>query len=224
MRVALALLTGVWSLLLAGRLAAAWLGAELAALVAFAAATALVCATRRRRRAQGCFKVWVFGAAAGYAAFPACVALISVLGLAAGLAPRGLALPGRGGPALWLAALVFAPIFEEILYRERLLHALRSRSGPAAAVVATSALFALPHLEPWAVLGAAAVGAGLALSMLTGRSTGLCISVHAGLNLASLLCGAPPLRWCLAPWGSAAVASALAFAAWAALKRSRQRA
>ena len=44
--------------------------------------------------------------------------------------------------------IALAPVFEELLYRQRLLDPLRRRVGAAAAVTISSLLFAFPHLSP----------------------------------------------------------------------------
>jgi membrane protease YdiL (CAAX protease family) len=158
-------------------------------------------------------------AVAGYATFPAFTSCAIVLGLAIGLAPIPGAPPWRGGAALAWSALVAAPIAEELLYRERVYDALRARWPAAPTVAATSALFALPHLEPWPVVGAFVAGLGLGALRACGAPAAACIGAHAGLNLASLACGAPPVRGALPP---AAAALALACAAAAALKLRRR--
>ena len=53
----------------------------------------------------------------------------------------------------------------------------------------TSALFALPHLEAWSVLGTFLVGLALGVVRIVAGSLALCIGVHAGLNLASVVWG-----------------------------------
>jgi membrane protease YdiL (CAAX protease family) len=91
--------------------------------------------------------------------------------------------PGANGP-LWVGAtVVLAPIFEEIVYRERLLPALEERFGGVSALVLSSAAFALPHTDTWAMAGSFAAGLVLGGVMLTSRDVALCIGVHAGLNL-----------------------------------------
>jgi membrane protease YdiL (CAAX protease family) len=138
-------------------------------------------------------------AGAGLLALPAWLALIGGVGGALGLAPRGASPPIP--PASFQAgvSVLLAPALEELLYRERLLPPLRRRLGTPVAVATTSALFALPHAEPWAVLGTFLVGLALGGLLCAGRSTALCVGYHAGLNLAGLLCGVPPVRGALRP-------------------------
>jgi len=78
------------------------------------------------------------------------------------------------------------PVVEELLYRERIWDALGAVPLLIRGLV-TSALFALPHVEAWSVLGTFLVGAGLALTRAASRSLGFCVALHAGLNLGGLI-------------------------------------
>jgi membrane protease YdiL (CAAX protease family) len=190
-RAILALLAG-WNVLLLGGLAASFVGERLALLASFGAAALLLLTTRPRsaspmRLRPRVLVAGALGLVAGYASLPFWIALIVSLGSALGLEPTGVAPLGRSGAARWVVGLVLAPVFEELLYRERLLPPLRRALGVAPALVLTSLLFALPHLEPWAVLGTFVVGLGLGSLLLAGGSVVACIGLHAGLNLAALL-------------------------------------
>lgn len=212
----------VASLLLAAPLLAPTLGEDGAGLAAQSAAAALLLATRPgapRPRAPALASA--AGVAAGYASFPAWVATAIALGLALGLAPTEPAPPGRGDPAAWVSALVAAPVFEELLHRERVFDALHPRLGGGATVVVTSALFAASHLEPWAVTGAFLVGLGLGALRLLGAPLALCIAAHAGLNLASLVCGSPPVRLALSPLAAGGVGLAAGALALRVSRRPR---
>lgn len=133
------------------------------------------------------------GLVAGFASFPAWIAASARLGLALGLPLPAPVPAGAGAPLHWLSVLWLAPVFEELGYRGRLLPVLERGVGTPAAICISSLLFALPHLEVWNVLAAFAVGLGLgALAKLSG-STAACVGMHAGLNLAALLRGVPPV-------------------------------
>jgi membrane protease YdiL (CAAX protease family) len=182
------LLLAVWDLLLLGRVSSRWVGSEAATFISFLLAALLVTASRRRRaleRARSALGIAV-GTVAGWATYPMWVFLIVSLGLALGLPPReGLDRPAQGIASI-LSAVVLAPVFEELLYRERLLVALRARAGASVAIAVTSVLFALPHLEAWSVLGTFLVGLALGVTRVVAGSISLCIGIHAGLNLASV--------------------------------------
>jgi membrane protease YdiL (CAAX protease family) len=187
-------------------LLAIWLVPAQASLGAFAIVAAALLARRppHRRRAAGSIRqLAAFGAAAcaGALAQPAWLRAVARIGLALGLTPvsPAPAPPAGAAAALWLGAGCVGPLAEELLYRERLLLALRG-AGPVAAVIASSALFALPHLEPWWMLGAFLQGLWLGALAWTSRSLSLCIAYHAGVNVACLAAGMPmrPRGACLA--------------------------
>lgn len=160
--------------------------------LSFLAATALLLALRSYQqdrpvaRAGG---ILLLGGIGGFVSFPAWLAVIGAVGAALDLEPVSATPRGNGGPGLWVATLFLAPVFEELLYRERLLSALRPLLGTSAAIGVTSVLFALPHVEPWNVLGTLMVGLVLGGAMWTSRSLALCTGLHMGLNLAALVAG-----------------------------------
>lgn len=86
--------------------------------------------------------------------------------------------------ALGLLAAVVAPVLEELLFRGFLIEALLPRAGPAAAVVASSILFAAFHGE--ALLPLTAKGLVLGWIFLRTRSLFVPILAHATNNAAAL--------------------------------------
>jgi len=224
------LMAGVWGLIAGGRWLVSSLGHERATFVAFLAATVVVLAARRRqdeiarsRRARH-WAVLGLAGLSGWCCHTALTTLIAAVGLALGLAPRLRASGPPPGLLMLFSVLLLAPIFEELLYRECLLPSLASRCGRPAALLVSSACFALPHVEAWAVLGAFIVGLVLGALMLAEPDAGLCIAAHAGLNLAGLLAAraSAPLP---AGWGLVGVQLAvglLAIAAAIALARRGQ--
>jgi len=180
---ALAVLALVWGVLTARHLLAPWLGADVTVFFTFAAATAIVLATRPRSlRGRGKRPVvgggvWVLGLVGGFVALVVAVASAPFVGL---VAPA----PGLSGRATtWLSIVVLAPVFEELLYRERLLPVFTRAFGFAGAALATSTLFAAPHVHAWSVLGAFCTGLLLAGAMHGTGSIALCIGLHMGWNL-----------------------------------------
>ena len=104
----------------------------------------------------------------------------------AGVSERGTmqairqALSGVSGPELFAAVLVIGPIAgtaEEVFFRGYMQSMLRERWRPAAAVVVTSAAFALLHVD-W-VHGTLAFGLGLYLGLCT-ELTGSALPAVAG--------------------------------------------
>ncbi len=199
-----------WTLLALGALLVPWLGRASALFVSFASAAGLMLAVRPARGERAARpRVVVSAFLAGFASYPAWVVGIAVIGIGLGLPARLPEPPGGGSPLLWAAVLLLAPLFEELLYRERLLPAFRARLGTPIAIAFSSLLFALPHLEPWNVLGAFVVGLMLGAAYTRTRCTALCIAFHAGLNSACLVSGVPPVDPVLEPVTSAIAGSVL---------------
>jgi membrane protease YdiL (CAAX protease family) len=191
---ALATVSGVWLILLAASLAGAHIGEPTALVGGFGAAAACVLATRERApRAATSVTAVALGFASGFAGQPAWLAAIASVGLAVGLAPRPPSLAASGVCA-WLAVGLLAPVFEELLYRERLIPALRAFTGAPLAIALSSALFAVPHGEAWSTFGSFLVGLALGVLQVRTGSVALCIAAHAGLNAASLIGVAPLLE------------------------------
>jgi membrane protease YdiL (CAAX protease family) len=188
------LLTGaVWLALAGTGWLAAPLGQPAVALLGFSLATLLVLGARDRRvtkwrgpRGAGL----LLAAAGGFAGMAGARMLLCLVGGSPAWEPVGTPLarrlPPSDVPATWLAFAVLGPVFEELLYRERLLGALRTSAGPCAAALGSSLLYALPHGEPLAVAGAFGFGLVLAWTMLRTRSLPVCVCMHAGANAAWL--------------------------------------
>ncbi len=199
-----------WTSLALGVLLVPWLGREPALFGSFAAVAGMLVAIRPTRRpAVRWPRVFVSAFLAGLVSYPAWVVAIAWIGIAIGLPARLPVPPGAGSALSWLALVLFAPWFEELLYRERLLPVLRARFGVALAIVLSSLLFALPHLEAWNVLGVFVVGLGLGAAFARTGCTVLCIGCHAGLNSACLISGVPPVDPPLGPACGAILGGAL---------------
>ena len=192
------LLTTVWCLLLLGGVLRPGLGSEAALLASYACCAALLLASRPRPRGAAAPAACGLAFAAGFVALPGWLVFISLLGCALGLAP-GPAPRVESNVCAWLSHVGLAPLFEELLYRERLLPALRARVGAPLALLLSSALFAVPHLDAWSMLTTFCVGSALGGVFLATRRAPLCVAYHAGSNAAVLVCGLPPLRAALAP-------------------------
>lgn len=84
---------------------------------------------------------------------------------------------GRGGWTL-LAVVIAAPVAEELLFRGLLTEMLRRHMGSVAAVILSSAVFALMHLQPAVMIDAFLAGLALCYIYLLTRSIYACILLH----------------------------------------------
>jgi membrane protease YdiL (CAAX protease family) len=210
----LALLSAVWSLLLAPALVPPAL--RDACLVACcAAALGLLLATGPRiscgRLSGGCAPV-LLGLALAVVSYPAWIASIDGVGRALGLPAPPVVPPAQLSAASWLTVVALGPILGEIIYRGRVLPFVARRAGRPAAVLASTALFSAAHSGPWLVLVTAVAGLALGMLRVATGSVAAGIGLHAGLNLGGALFGAPPLRHPL-PAPAACLAGAVALAA-----------
>jgi len=97
--------------------------------------------------------------------------------LPAGLLGRGVAV---------LAAVVAAPVAEEIIFRGLIYRVARATWGPLPAMALSSVVFGLVHFEPWYVFGLIGVGAMLAFIYEATGSLTACIVAHAVHNAVSV--------------------------------------
>jgi len=95
---------------------------------------------------------------------------------------------GVGDWALFVVAVVVvAPLVEELYFRGLLLRSVEYRFGRWVAVVASSAIFALVHLNPILLPGLFVLGVIAAcLTLWTGR-LGSALSLHVGFNLTTVI-------------------------------------
>ncbi len=87
-------------------------------------------------------------------------------------------------PLILISALLMAPFFEEVIYREHLLAWLQRRTAASLAILLSSLAFALPHPGQWSMLSSFVAGLFLGWARFTGGHLLHCIGIHAGLNLA----------------------------------------
>ncbi|MGB8332359.1 MAG: CPBP family intramembrane glutamic endopeptidase [Polyangiales bacterium] len=92
-----------------------------------------------------------------------------------------------GGLSAVVALVLVAPLTEELLFRGWLLQELKEQYGRSHALIWSSVLFGLVHLEPSAVLYATLGGLVLGAVALRTRSTLASIATHAGVNALPLV-------------------------------------
>lgn len=211
---ALAVVVATWMLLAGVAVMTPWVGPEPAVIAAFAVAMVIVVASRvsGSPRRAGPLAILCAGAA-GFAGHAAWIAAIASVGSGLGMEPRGVAAQGGARLSEWVAILVVAPVLEELLYRERLLGALRPVCGTVVAILLSSIAFAVPHLESWHVLGTFLVGIALGAVYAVSGSIAVCVALHLGLNLAGLTT-AGLREGAFDPWPSAWAAAGLGSLSW----------
>lgn len=87
---------------------------------------------------------------------------------------------------LWIAAGLFAPVFEELLFRGFLFQNLRQRFGSTTAMLLSGLAFGAVHLDPGHLLPLTALGAALAFLYERSGTLLVPIAVHACWNVATI--------------------------------------
>jgi len=88
----------------------------------------------------------------------------------------------------FITVCIIAPVFEEILFRGILLRGLlQNNKNPFLAILLSSFLFGLAHMNPWQFLGAGLLGAVFGFVYYRTKSLWLCIFLHALNNTISFL-------------------------------------
>lgn len=188
-----------WALLDSARPLVPILGTDYATFLAFSACSTLALTTRPRlspwnpkgRNGQPIY-TFLSASIAGWAIGPALATAVMTIGLDWGwqpTQPNALSLIG------WLNALLLAPLFEEILYRENLLVWLRARVPLAFALLLSSLAFALPHPGSFSRFAALLSGLILASTRSLTHSLWPCIGFHFGLNLFGVLAAETADGW-----------------------------
>ncbi|MFA7688039.1 MAG: type II CAAX endopeptidase family protein [Moheibacter sp.] len=86
----------------------------------------------------------------------------------------------------FITVCILAPFFEEILFRGILLRGmLQYKMNPTLAIVFSSVLFGLVHMNPWQFLGAGILGVVFAFVYYRTQSLWVCIFLHALNNTVS---------------------------------------
>ncbi|MBM3889563.1 MAG: CPBP family intramembrane metalloprotease [Verrucomicrobia bacterium] len=102
-----------------------------------------------------------------------------------------------GGTCLWgtvLTMVVVAPVTEELFMRGLVFRGLLNRYGVVTAVLVSSFLFALLHLNPWQFISAAALGVLFAWWFWETRSLVPCLVGHALTNAMVVLLPHLPVK------------------------------
>ncbi len=89
--------------------------------------------------------------------------------------------------AMGLAAVIVAPLAEELLFRGLVLRQIRQRLGPVPALLTSSVLFAAMHGDPAQMLTYTVLGAGFGLGYLWSGSLWTPVIMHALWNLGAVV-------------------------------------
>jgi len=87
------------------------------------------------------------------------------------------------GLFMFLALVIAAPILEELIFRGIILDGLLRIYSPTKAIVVSSLLFGVTHLNPWQFIGGALVGGFMGWVYFHTRSVLTTILIHAVFNL-----------------------------------------
>jgi len=88
----------------------------------------------------------------------------------------------------FITVCILAPVFEEILFRGILLRGmLQNQINPTIAIILSSVLFGLAHMNPWQFIGAGILGAIFAYIYYRTKSLWICIFLHSLNNTISFI-------------------------------------
>ena len=93
------------------------------------------------------------------------------------------------GLLMFLALVIAAPVLEELIFRGIILDGLLKIYSPARAIVISSLLFGLIHLNPWQFIGGAVAGGFIGWVYFHTRSVLAAILIHAVFNLTAFVEG-----------------------------------
>jgi len=85
--------------------------------------------------------------------------------------------------AMLIAFVVAAPVLEEIIFRGIILDGLLKKYSPTTAIIASSILFGLIHMNPWQFISAFLGGIFIGWVYYRSRNLSLAIIIHATNNL-----------------------------------------
>jgi len=85
--------------------------------------------------------------------------------------------------------VIAAPVFEEILFRGIILKGLLNKYSPVTAIVISSILFGIAHMNPWQFIAAFTIGIFVGWIYYRTSSLLLAIVIHATANLTGFVMG-----------------------------------
>lgn len=100
----------------------------------------------------------------------------------------------RAGLSSVFLLLIVAPLTEEILFRGIILKGLASRYSPMKAIIISSLLFSVLHLNPYQLFPAFVIGLLLGFLYLKVKSVLLCVLAHSLSNLQVVVASMPSVN------------------------------
>lgn len=176
-----------------------WITVEGVALVSYVFAMGLsfwiIYAMRRRRTGKPHFEFRISSPVLFVPLALGSVALLyGVSAPIAGLIPvpefarewlRGLVV--QTGPMTFVYFVLAAPVLEELIFRGIMLDGLLDRYRPLTAILVSSFMFGIVHMNPYQFVAAFLMGCFVGWIYLHTRSVGACIVVHMAGNLAGFI-------------------------------------
>ncbi|RAW00652.1 CPBP family intramembrane glutamic endopeptidase [Pseudochryseolinea flava] len=92
-----------------------------------------------------------------------------------------------GGIFSFLLVVVAAPVLEELIFRGVILDGLLKRYSPRKAIILSSALFGIIHLNPWQFVAATILGVFIGWIYFKTNNLLLCIIIHFANNLLAFI-------------------------------------
>ena len=94
---------------------------------------------------------------------------------------------GQTGPPTFVYFVIAAPLLEELVFRGVMLDGLLKRYRPVTAILVSSLLFGIVHLNAPQFVMALVIGCFLGWVYLRSRSVGACIVIHMSANLSGYI-------------------------------------
>jgi membrane protease YdiL (CAAX protease family) len=88
------------------------------------------------------------------------------------------------GILAFITMVVIAPVVEELIYRGIILDGLIRKYSPWKAILISSLIFGLVHLNPWQLITGFVIGIFIGWAYYYTRNLAVCIAIHATANLA----------------------------------------
>ncbi|MBV6645780.1 MAG: CPBP family intramembrane metalloprotease [Cyclobacteriaceae bacterium] len=96
-------------------------------------------------------------------------------------------LAGQNGIMAFIVMVIAAPVFEELIFRGIMLDGFLKKYSPAKAILWSSILFGVVHLNPWQFVAGLVMGIFIGWVYYHTRSLAYAIIIHASANLSGFI-------------------------------------